>query len=177
MRRTLIASALLTGLAALSGCGAQQSGTGVASAALSSAPPSVSATPTATSTADPQEQGRKFAKCMREHGVPMEDPDPSGGGGLKAIGKDLDKDKVGKAMDACRAYAPFKERKDFKPEDIEQMRLLAQCMRENGVDMPDPNPDGSFPSGTARNFSRDDPQFKKAIEICGKKYPKSGAAR
>ncbi|MFC4114554.1 hypothetical protein [Nonomuraea zeae] len=184
MRRTPIVPALITVLAGLSGllagCGGEPGGTGVASAALGSASPSASATvtaaPTATSAADRQEQGRKFAKCMREHGVPMEDPDPDGGG-LSVIDQNLGKDKVGKAMDACRAYAPFKDRKELKPEEVEQLRRLAQCMRENGVDMPDPNPDGTLPSGSARNFDRDDPAFKKAIGICGKSFTKPGAAK
>ena len=30
-------------------------------------------------SADPQDQGVKFAQCMRQHGIPMEDPKPGGG--------------------------------------------------------------------------------------------------
>jgi hypothetical protein len=176
MRRTLIATALLTALTGLAaGCGSQQSGTGVASVATGSSAPSASATPTAT--ADPQEQGRKFAQCMRDQGVPMEDPDPKGGGGLSAIGEGVDKDKVRAATEACRAYTPFKDRKELKPDEVEQLREFAACMRENGVDMPDPNPDGTFASGTTRNYKRDDPQFKKAFEVCGKKFPRAGATK
>ncbi|NUP69501.1 MAG: hypothetical protein HOV96_34960 [Nonomuraea sp.] len=173
MKKTLLAAALLT---ALAGCGGQQSGTGVASVTRTSAEPTAAATPTAS--ADPQEQGRKFAACMREHGVPMEDPDPSGGGGLKMLtGKNVDKEKIRKAAEDCRAYSPFKDRTNLKPEDVEQMRRLAACMRENGVDMPDPNPDGSMPSGTTRNLKPDDPAFKKAIEVCGKKSPILGRTK
>ncbi|WP_052423936.1 hypothetical protein [Nonomuraea candida] len=187
MRRTIIAIPLLAALAA--GCGAQQSGPGVASvtatgtpaATPSTATPSTStpstSTPTATTTADRQEQGRKFAQCMREHGVPMEDPDPDGGGGLDLIGEGVDKRKVNEAVEACRAHAPFLDRKALKPEDVDRMREFAACMRKNGVDMPDPNPDGTFGSGAARNFRRDDPQFKKAFEACRESFPRMGAAK
>ncbi|MEV0378801.1 hypothetical protein [Nonomuraea sp. NPDC050643] len=174
MRKTLIPIALLAALTA--GCGGQQGETGVASVAVGgTAQPSPSASP--TGTADPQEQGRKFAQCMREHGIPMEDPDPDGGGGLTAIGQGSDKGKVQDALDACRAHAPFKDRKALDPEDVDQLRAFAQCMRDNGVDMPDPNPDGTLSGGAGRNFKRDDPQFKKAFEVCGKKFPKMGAAK
>ncbi|MFI9848503.1 hypothetical protein ACIHFD_66675 [Nonomuraea sp. NPDC051941] len=175
MTKTLIAPPLLIGLlvAFAVGCGSGQGDTGVASVAVgSSAKPSASPAP--TGTADPQEQGRKFAQCMRDHGIPMEDPDPNGGGGLQAIGENADKKKVMDAVAACQAYAPFKDRKNLDPEQVDKLRELARCMRENGVDWPDPNPDGSFSSGTALKLDRNNPTFKKAFEICGKKFPKLG---
>ncbi|MFF4616931.1 hypothetical protein [Nonomuraea jabiensis] len=175
MTRTLIAPPLLIALLAAFavGCGGRQGGTGVASvAAASSAKPAASASP--TGTADPQEQGRKFAQCMRDHGIPMEDPDPNGGGGLQAIGENVDKKKVTDAIQTCQAYAPFKDRKNLDPEQVDKLRELAQCMRENGVDWPDPNPDGTFTSDTPLKLDRNDPTFKKAFEVCGKKFPKMG---
>ncbi|MFI7638272.1 hypothetical protein [Nonomuraea sp. NPDC049400] len=165
MTRTIIATALLAALAV--GCGGQQNGTGVASVAVgSSAKPSASTSPTGTT--DPQEQARKFAQCMRDHGIPMEDPDPDGGGGLRSIGKNADKKKVTDAIEACQSYAPFKDRGNLDPEQVDQLRELAKCMRENGVDWPDPNPDGTFTSDTPLNLDRNDPTFKKAFEVCGK---------
>ncbi|MFI7221578.1 hypothetical protein ACIBO5_00040 [Nonomuraea angiospora] len=175
MTRTLIAPPLLIALLAVfaAGCGGQEGGAGVASVAVaSSAKPAASASP--TGTADPQEQGRKFAQCMRDHGIPMEDPDPDGGGGLQAIGENADKKKVMDAIEACQAYAPFKDRKNLDPEQVDQLRELARCMRENGVDWPDPNPDGTFTSDTPLKLDRNDPTFKKAFEVCGKKFPRTG---
>ncbi|TMR92019.1 hypothetical protein [Nonomuraea basaltis] len=173
MRRTLIATTLLAALAA--GCGSQPSQTGVASVSLNSPQPSASATP--STSADPQEQGRKFAQCMREHGVPMEDPDPDGGGGLNVIDENIDQKKLREATEACRVYAPFLDRKELKPEEVEQMRQFAQCMRENGVDMPDPNPDGTLGSSGGGTFKRDDPMFQKAFETCRDKFPRQGATK
>ncbi|MEV0825528.1 hypothetical protein [Nonomuraea rubra] len=173
MTRTLLAAALLAALAA-AGCGSQQSGTGVASVTATSATPTSS--PTATASADPQEQGRKFAQCMREHGVPMEDPGPDGSGGLAVIAEKGADGKTKKAIEDCRHLSPFKDRKQSTPEDIELLREFAKCMRENGVNMPDPNPDGTF-GGGAGSIKRDDPAFQKAFEACRGSFPKRGAGQ
>ncbi|MFG1711182.1 hypothetical protein ACFLIM_49325 [Nonomuraea sp. M3C6] len=175
MRRTLIATALLSAFA-LAGCGGQQSDTGVASVAVGN-PSGAAASASPTATADQEEQGRKFAQCMRENGVAMDDPDPNGGGGLKEIAGETDKTKLRKALEACREYAPSKLRGGINGEDVEQLRQLAQCMRENGVDMPDPNPDGTFPSGTMSKVNRRDAKFEKALETCNKRIPKPGATK
>jgi hypothetical protein len=172
MTRTLLAAALLAALAA--GCGTQQSGTGVASVTATSATPA--SAPTATATADPQEQGRKFAQCMREHGVPMEDPQPDGSGGLAVMAQKGADGKTKEAIEACRHLSPFKDRKELSPDDVEKLREFAKCMRENGVDMPDPNPDGTF-GGGAGNIKRDDPAFQKAFEACRGSFPKTGAGK
>ncbi|MFB4281284.1 hypothetical protein ACBJ59_38755 [Nonomuraea sp. MTCD27] len=175
MTRTLITTMLLAA-ALTAGCGGEPAGTGVASIATGSAQPTAGATPTGTT--DPQEQGRRWAKCMREHGVPVEDPDPNGGGGLNALVQQADKGKVQDAVKACRELAPFKDRGELKPEDIEQLRQFAKCMRENGVNMPDPNPDGTFGGdGAAGGIKRDSPKFQKAFEVCRDKFPKMGAAK
>lgn len=159
---------------AVAGCGGQQGGTGVASvAAGSSAKPSTGSSPSATT--DPQERGRKFAQCMREHGIAMEDPDPDGGGGLKTLDGTVDKKALQTATEACRDYAPSKIRNP-SPQDVDVLRRLSQCMREHGVNLPDPNPDGTFPSGTAGAVKRDDPKFRQALEACNKSLPGKGAA-
>ncbi|TDB99382.1 hypothetical protein E1267_37715 [Nonomuraea longispora] len=167
MRRTIMVIAL--GVLA-TGCGGGQSGPGVASVAVASADPAASASP--TSTADRQEQARKFAQCMREHDVPMKDPDPGGGGGLSVI--DVDKKKLRDATEACRVHAPFKDGERSDPEQVDRMRKFAACMRENGVDMSDPNPDGTMKFGAVK---RDDPAFRKAFDVCGKEFPKLGGRK
>jgi hypothetical protein len=99
--------------------------------------------PSPTSTLSPQEQALKFVACMREHGVPMEDPEFSGGGTAISIGGEgTDPDDVQAAMEACREYAPFGgdgNQPAPDPEMAEKLRQFAQCMRDNGVpDFPDP---------------------------------------
>ncbi|MGR6922996.1 hypothetical protein ACU635_52830 [[Actinomadura] parvosata] len=171
MTRTVLTVALLACLAV--GCGAQQSGGGVASVTTTT----MSATPTATPTTsvDPQERGRKFAQCMRDHGVPMEDPAPDGSGGLSVIAKKGD-GKTKDALEACRELAPIKDRDELTPADLDKLREFAKCMRDHGVDMPDPAPDGTF-GGTAGSIKRDDPTFTKALEACRATFPKIGGGK
>ncbi|MFC7588932.1 hypothetical protein ACFQYP_38515 [Nonomuraea antimicrobica] len=50
-------------------------------------------------------------------------------------------------------------------------------MRDNGVDMPDPNADGTFPGGTGSALTRESPELKKALEACRAKSPGVGVAK
>ncbi|WP_219517225.1 hypothetical protein [Nonomuraea ceibae] len=168
MRRTLLTAALL---ALAAGCGTQQPATGVASVSSASAAPTASASPAAT--ADPEEQGRKFAACMREHGVDMPDPEP--GGNVRVLGKaQAGKAEFEKAMAACRSLAPFKDRGELTPEDEERMRAYAKCMRDNGVDMPDPEPGSGLRLKADGRIDPEDPAFRKAMDTCQDRLPRNG---
>jgi hypothetical protein len=165
------ATLILTGAA----CAAQPSSAGVASVALGTGAPTAS--PTATATADPQEQGRKFAQCMRENGVDMPDPEPGSGRVRMRAGRGTaDSDAFRKAYEACKDLSPVANRPELKPEDVERLRQFAACMRENGVDMPDPDPNGGF-SGMGRSVNRDDPAFEKATQACRAKFPLRGGSQ
>ena len=162
MRRTAAALALL----ALTACGSESEGNGVAT--LSGA--KGSATPTAS--ADPEEAFRAFARCMREHGVDM--PDPGAGGDVVLAPSGAPR-QMGEAERACNHHLKAVLREGPKMNDPEmQDRALrfARCMRENGVDMPDPGADGSIRKkagdggAVERPFDPNDPAFKKAHEAC-----------
>ncbi|WP_203710665.1 hypothetical protein [Asanoa siamensis] len=161
MRRSLAVPliALALGLAA---CGSAGPPPGVATAG--------GGTPTADASAaaaDDGEQGRAFAACMRENGIDMPDPQPGAEGGLGVALDKLDKTKVLDAVDACRDLMPGGG-KDVKlgPEQIERQRVLAECMRANGVpDFPDPDPDGG---AAVREYILDkhDDDVLAALEKC-----------
>src|SRR3712207_8966853 len=57
-----------------------------------------------------EERRLKFAECMREQGIEMEDPGKDGRGGVlfRAGGKGK-AGELEKAIQACRAYAPRSE--------------------------------------------------------------------
>lgn len=160
-----------TVLALAAGCGGESNAGGVASVSSGSAEPSASGSPGA---ADP-EQAQKFAQCMRDNGIPdFPDPGPDG----QVISDDFDRKKLltgagKKAYEACRHLSPTGgERAELDPAQQEQLREWAECMRANGIDMPDPNPntggflglDGELP------FDPDDPKFKAAMEACKDKF-------
>ncbi|MGP4023398.1 hypothetical protein [Actinomadura sp. 3N407] len=82
---------------------------------------------------------------MRENGVDV--PDPGGGdAGAKRLGEGTDRKKLEAALEKCRSWLEAGGRMpDLKdPKVRDQYVEFAQCMRENGVDLPDPGPDGEL---------------------------------
>jgi hypothetical protein len=176
MRRTLVAVALL---AFAVGCGQTGGSTGVASVKGTGAASQASASP--TPSVDPAEQGRKFAQCMRDHGVDMPDPETDGNGRMSLrLDAKGGKGEVDKAMEACKSLSPFGEKgREISPEQQEQVLAFVQCMRDNGVDMPDPD----FSAGGVTigkpggKNSPDGPTFRKASEACRDKLGPMGVKR
>ena len=88
-----------------------------------------------------------FARCLRDHGLDVQEPRPGGDGprGIAIQGRPGDERKMLAAQRACRKLAPggFKEP---TPEEQEKLRdaalAFAQCMRKHGVDLPDPQTNG-----------------------------------
>ncbi|WP_169946922.1 hypothetical protein [Microbispora sp. H11081] len=131
-----LVSALALTLAA---CGAAPDGEGIASAAGAAA--GATATPSPRGPADRQEAQLKFAQCMREHGVDMPDPGPDGR--VRIIGEKGGEATMSKAMRACEHFmkdAVADKPGGDDPEARDRMVKFAQCMREHGIDMPDPAP-------------------------------------
>jgi hypothetical protein len=168
IRMALAGPALALAVAVLAACGDGDTATSeVASVSGGAAAPTASGSAGAT---DP-EQARKFAACMRENGVPdFPDPGPDGQFDMDQFrDSDLDQQKVQAARDACRDLAPNGgQPPQLDAAQQEQLRQFAQCMRDNGVDMPDPDPNsGGFGLGTGgQSFDRDDPAFQKALQAC-----------
>jgi hypothetical protein len=133
---------------ALAACGGSPDGDRVAS--LSGGGATGTTNGTAKTAKDPQQAALDFAKCMREHGIDMPDPqvDEQGrvrvrvggpGGGARPDPKKLDE-----AQKACGGLmggggdGPGQ----IDPEERDAMVAFARCMREHGIDMPDPTGDG-----------------------------------
>jgi hypothetical protein len=121
-----------------------------------------------------REAAVKFAECMREQGIDF--PDPGSGGEVK-IGGDASPEELRAAEEACAEL-----REDIKPPELseEQQQEFkdaalahARCMREHGIDFPDPtfSEDGGarITLGRGSGVNPDDPDFKEAEEACGDK--------
>lgn len=141
------------------------------------------ATTSAADTAEDQavsdeDRMRKFAACMREHGVDLPDPEP--GAPVRIGGPGADQDVLREAMDACRSLMPNGgEPPKLSPEDLEKARAMAACMREHGVDVPDPDPEGGGavrirPGDGAGIPDRE--ALDKALEACRHLGPQLGRA-
>lgn len=114
---------------------------------------------------DRDEMGVKFAQCMREHGVPMDDPKPGQGIQIKAKGK---KETIDKAMEACRDLNPMANATGAPdPQMQERARKHAECMRRHGVEaFPDPEPGQRGIRIDAK--VGEDPDFEAAQQECQK---------
>lgn len=162
MRRVLITAVLLAALAA---CTDEGGGNGIATAggnggAKSSAAP-----------VDEDEAARKFAQCMRDNGVEMDDPDPSQPGRVEIRERKGERGNVREAMDKCRKYLPTPSKEDLK-KDYEAMQKMAECMRANGVPKyPDPDPNGGGISIGDSGIDPESPDFKAADEKCREHMP------
>ncbi|MDE3723493.1 hypothetical protein PWG71_19055 [Nocardiopsis sp. N85] len=77
-----------------------------------------------------------FAACMRENGYDMPDPEGEGMVHLPAAGPD--DEELMAAMETCENLLPVDENAPSEEEMFEENLRMAECMRENGYDMPDP---------------------------------------
>lgn len=176
--------ALLVVVLVLAACGGGDSGDGVASLSGDAAAMSEDEGGAGGEEVDPEDAFVEFARCMREHGVDMPDPQPGGGGVVRVgpgPGEGLDpaSEEFREADEACRPILEeaMGEMPEPSPEEQAEMRdrmlAFARCMREHGVDMPDPTfgEDGSAmvelgPADEVRG-PEDDPDFAEAQEACG----------
>jgi hypothetical protein len=159
----------------LAGCGAKDSGDGVATAN--------NGKPTATASSQPatnnEDAALKYAQCMRQHGMSWF-PDPKPGGGMRIeVPRGQDKAKVDAAMEACKKYMPNGGNPPkLDAEALERARQMAKCMREHGVpNFPDPKPDGSLQlDGNKLGMGPGDPTFDAAEKACAQYGPQGPGA-
>jgi hypothetical protein len=93
---------------------------------------------------------RAWAKCMRDQGMDVPDPDPIEGKfiGLSPPGsKDSpERQAFERAEEACRSLDTFSEvAEPMTEEQLAAWRAYAQCMRDQGVRMNDPDPATGYP--------------------------------
>jgi hypothetical protein len=122
-----------------------------------------------------------LARCMRENGIDMPDPQFEGGRVTQRMGgPNVDPEKLRKAEQACAKYREAIKPPEMSDEDKEKFRKAAlehaRCMREQGIDMPDPQFDENGGAQIRmRRGSGIDPnsaKFREAQEACRDKLPR-----
>ena len=183
--RALVTAAMLA--AALSLLGTAALAQGVVTLETP-APPGAqaSASPGAlTPPSDPQEAMLAYVECMRDHGVDMPDPEFTADGGMiMRVGGEGRPDAgltggpgdpaFQEAQEACGSLMEGTVR-DLDPEQQAEMQAqalaFAECMREHGIDMPDPQFDENGGVGImigGPDAPRIDPEtLQAAQEACG----------
>lgn len=115
----------------------------------------------------------EFAACMRENGVPMDDPKP-GKGGVMINGAEVDEETVRAAEEKCHHLIedmlPDEGEMKMDPAQKEAMLAQARCMRERGWDMPDPQFDGGrVQMKLGDGIDPQDPAFQADQAECAEK--------
>jgi hypothetical protein len=126
---------------------------------------------------DAQQGAIDFARCMREHGIDMPDPVVERNGPTKfevrGRGKPGDPKKAQDAHRACQHHlqngGQGPPRLDPKMQD--QMLKFARCMRQHGIDMPDPTPQGGLVFRSTKGDA-ESPKFRAAERACESLMPK-----
>lgn len=170
IRLLALLGAILLGLAACGGSSAATTPTLPSLGDTSAEGPA--ATTTTTAAVDPELAFQEYSACMREHGIDMPDPDTSGGGGVISIGGEgIDLEAMDEAAAACDpilagAFGEFEMSLEQEAEIRDQELAFARCMRDNGVDWPDPT--GDFGSGgVAIDLGDADPEtVNDAMDTC-----------
>lgn len=119
-----------------------------------------------------QEAALKHAECMRRHGVDVPDPKPDGG--LIINDESANPEQVARALRTCdkevgRPPIPelsAKEEREFRDAALKH----AGCMREHGIDFPDPTfgPNGTVKVKIGPGQHPNDPAFQAADAKCRK---------
>jgi hypothetical protein len=129
----------------------------------------------------------EFAQCMREHGVDM--PDPQFEGGRVTMtqrgGRDTSPEKMRAAEQACAKYRDkVKPPEGREPSDAQQAEFReqalahAKCMREHGIDMPDPQfEENGVRMQVGPGIDPESQEFKDAQEACRDTLPEGGERR
>jgi hypothetical protein len=138
---------------------------------------SASASPGGDAVAAYVETQRQLAKCFREQGFDVPDPDAKGNIDLGPAmgGRKKTDPKVLGAWEACKEFSvpvpeELQERVEpVTPEQLANRRAYAKCMRDNGMPRwPDPRPDGSWPEDTQSGELTPQEQAANlaALQIC-----------
>ena len=183
---TWIVAALAVGALSAACGGAGASSDGVASANGGSSAKNASA----KNKADPQQAGLDFARCMREHGVDVPDPESGQAGFAVRIDGSASSGGAGGAGPSVQAAGPsgpidvgdngaFEECRHFlddaiansdrapDPQMADRALKFAQCMRDHGVDMPDPQVNGGMVAIQIGNgVDPNSPTLQAAQEAC-----------
>jgi hypothetical protein len=141
---------------------------------------------------DPQDAFRKYAECMRKHGIDMPDPKFSKNGGVSIQAAPEGGDGGGgtpqgpspqfQAADkSCKHFVDDAVNGSGKKPDPEQQERMkeaalafAKCMREHGIDMPDPQFEGDGRVTQQLGGNPNEDKFQAAQKACQKKMPGFG---
>jgi hypothetical protein len=167
--RTLVTALAVTASLVVAGCGADKE------------TPASSASNKGMSAND-KKALLQYSQCMRDHGVNMPDPTFTEGGARVTMRqeKGADPDKIRTAEEACKSYQDKVKPPSMSESQQKEMRAAAlknaQCMRDHGIDFPDPQfgEGGRMQQrigGPGSNVDPNSQKFQDAMKACQKDAP------
>jgi hypothetical protein len=175
IRMGLMLGLLLALALAVAACGG---GGGKPSGVASLGGDKATATTRAGGSSNDRQAALAYARCMRQHGINLPDPkfDAQGHMAIQnppGVGPDNPKFKA--ADQACNKYLPNGgEPPKPNPQEQQQMLAFARCMRQHGINLPDPKPNGGIDANAGAGANPDSPKFKAAERACQQYQPKGG---
>jgi hypothetical protein len=185
MRRDLRLALAVLGLGlALAACGGSPDGDRVASLSGDGATGTTNGA-AKDADKDPQQAALDFARCMREHGVNMPDPEVDEQGRIRVRigagggGERPDPKKLEAAQQACGDLMGGGDGdRQLDPAERDAMVAFARCMREHGIDMPDPTGDGLMLRRDGdQGPDPDSEKFQQAEQACDHHLANLGRGR
>jgi hypothetical protein len=158
----------------------------VVAALLGACGSSGSSSNTAVATGAQFQARLNLAKCFRAHGINVPDPSssggPAGGGRIFRSLRSYPPAQIDAARQACRQYfAQAFPQLNLSPAQRaqfqQQLVKFARCMRSHGIDIPDPQFNGSGGFGIGRelrSIDRNSPAFQSAMAACQSLRPRFG---
>lgn len=122
-----------------------------------------------------EEQALAFAQCMRDDGIDFPDPTVNPDGSIDFFGANREQGGFAQdpgftdAIESCGALiegASFLPEADDFTEREDMLLEAAECLRDNGVDVPDPQLGQGTGGPFGEDFDPDDPATAAAIEAC-----------
>lgn len=166
MKRSLImtTAAAITGLAlAVTGCangnsdGKSDGKKDAAGSDKGSGGGSSSGSSSASGSGADADRAVKLRQCLREHGVDAPDPEPGQDPRGMTLGGGADPQKMQEAMKTCGMGGPGSGKEPTQEEKDKELKWV-RCMRENGIQLKDPEYNGGMksaieiPAGQEKTF-------------------------
>ena len=131
----------------------------------------------------PEDVFLMFAQCLRDEGLDVSDPDFSSGRGPGGILRDIDRQdpEVRAAMEVCRPLIQNSRPELTSEEQAERQDAqlaFAACLRDQGLDVADPDFSGGGGGGggflRGGDIDLQDSGVQAAIETCRDEVPNFG---
>lgn len=110
-----------------------------------------------------------FAQCARNYGVPVPDPDPNGTiPGIEGIkNKYVNTPQGQRVLTRCATQLRAAQQLNDQAHATDRAGALrfAKCMRQHGIPINDPGPNGDV-SGPPAKIDKASPQVQQAMRIC-----------